>query len=49
MIKERHGKPLRDPVRVVFPHWVAAISIIVCEIATQKRAKTPFLPAMTVV
>jgi hypothetical protein len=30
---------LRDPVRVVFPHWVEAISTIVDEIATQKRPK----------
>jgi hypothetical protein len=30
---------LRDPVRVVFPHWVEAISTIVDEIATQKRVK----------
>jgi hypothetical protein len=30
---------LRDPVRVVFPHWVEAISTIAPEIATQKRAK----------
>jgi hypothetical protein len=30
---------LRDPARVVFRHWVAAISTIVDEIATQKRGK----------
>jgi hypothetical protein len=32
---------LRDPVRVIFPYWVEAISIIVDEIATQKRANKP--------
>jgi hypothetical protein len=30
---------LRDPVQMVFPHWVEAISTIVDKIATQKRPK----------
>jgi hypothetical protein len=37
----QHHKPsiLARPSAVFFPHWVEAISIIVDEIATQKRAK----------